>query len=423
MTRPTAMKQDTPCAAGDSVSVLSGSRSLGRTTTKKRSSFQPPPTSKTLTHLLAAPTVSNASNAINAINAARRHHRAHPLHLAITATPSVMGISAPEVSSASESISFARALEEPLNTATATAAALGGNTSTSSPKTRRKFSVGMELDCMRDRKSREHAKDLSDVVRRVGLSKSGLINDTSCTYAYATGGQGSFDICVDSTHVDPDISEIVLVKKSRVALDGVRTGEVTHVMKVGKEGGVLKEGQGKERLGQVKGKTGREREKEVLDDNWARREDSNDKKEMENKISHKRRRMHTQFSPTFEDCVFFLFPLPFLFFLLSFLCVFVWSSSFSVIVYAHSHTLHPSQLQTHSSPKLNLKPKAGNSTYARERAGSAATVNSTDFYNGPHSSLRTLSSTIGGMLAPPEALGSDKNVNAQGQGSARSRTA
>lgn len=59
-------------------------------------------------------------------------------------------------------------------------------------------------------KQRDRAKDLSDVVRRVGGSTS-------------RGGSG-FEIYVDPT--DPDIGEIVMVKKkkSRGGLDGLRWG-------------------------------------------------------------------------------------------------------------------------------------------------------------------------------------------------------
>lgn len=70
-------------------------------------------------------------------------------------------------------------------------------------------------------KEKDRSKDLSDVVRRVaGDSFS------------ATGG---FEIFVDPT-VDPDIGEIVMIKKkkSRLALDGMAwgaLGEVTNIAK------------------------------------------------------------------------------------------------------------------------------------------------------------------------------------------------
>ncbi|KAG5650532.1 hypothetical protein H0H81_011921 [Sphagnurus paluster] len=68
-------------------------------------------------------------------------------------------------------------------------------------------------------REKERGKDLSDVVRRVGVGSS--------------TARGGFDIYVDPT-VDEDIGEIVMVKKkkSRVALDGMRwgaLGEVTNV--------------------------------------------------------------------------------------------------------------------------------------------------------------------------------------------------
>ncbi|PPQ88282.1 hypothetical protein CVT25_005445 [Psilocybe cyanescens] len=87
------------------------------------------------------------------------------------------------------------------------------------------LNMGMELGSTRGRKSEEGVKDLSDVVRRVGLSESGLINDTSCTYACATGWKAGFEIYVDPSHADPDAGEIAPVKSSRVALDGVRVWE------------------------------------------------------------------------------------------------------------------------------------------------------------------------------------------------------
>ena len=71
----------------------------------------------------------------------------------------------------------------------------------------------------------EKAKDLSDVARRVGVPSA------------STGR--SFDIYVDPTD-DPDIGEIVVVKKkkSRAGLDGLRwgaLGDVTNTVKEVKE--------------------------------------------------------------------------------------------------------------------------------------------------------------------------------------------
>ncbi|PPQ81739.1 hypothetical protein CVT25_013626 [Psilocybe cyanescens] len=80
--------------------------------------------------------------------------------------------------------------------------------------------VGMGLGPPRGRMSRDRAKDLSDIVRCVGLSKSTLINDASFAYAHAMGEKGGFKIHVDPSHVDPDIGDIVLVKKSRVTPQG-----------------------------------------------------------------------------------------------------------------------------------------------------------------------------------------------------------
>ena len=71
-------------------------------------------------------------------------------------------------------------------------------------------------------KEKDRAKDLSDVVRRVGGD--------------SYSARGGFEIFVDPT-IDPDIGEIVMVKKkkSRAALDGMAwgaLGEVTNVPKV-----------------------------------------------------------------------------------------------------------------------------------------------------------------------------------------------
>ena len=71
-------------------------------------------------------------------------------------------------------------------------------------------------------KEKNRGQDLSDVVRRVGV-------DSFCA-------KNGFQIYVDPTD-DPDIGEIVMVKKkkSRLALDGMAwgaLGEVTNVPKV-----------------------------------------------------------------------------------------------------------------------------------------------------------------------------------------------
>ncbi|PPQ79746.1 hypothetical protein CVT25_003313 [Psilocybe cyanescens] len=89
------------------------------------------------------------------------------------------------------------------------------------PKKSKLSILSMGLGSNRDSKSQERAKDLFDVVHRVGLSESVLISSSSiAAYTYATGGEGGFEIYVDPSHVDPDIGEIVLVKKkSWVALE------------------------------------------------------------------------------------------------------------------------------------------------------------------------------------------------------------
>ncbi len=71
-------------------------------------------------------------------------------------------------------------------------------------------------------KEKDRAKDFSDVVRRIGAPAP-------------SSGRGGFEIYVDPT-VDPDIGEIVMVKKkkSRAALDGMNwgtLGEITNVPK------------------------------------------------------------------------------------------------------------------------------------------------------------------------------------------------
>ncbi|PPQ91217.1 hypothetical protein CVT25_001175 [Psilocybe cyanescens] len=409
----------------------------------------------------------------------------------ITATPSASGLSA---SSSEASASFARALEESWD-AIASAPPLplpvpvhGHSPSLIAPKTKAlgdpsvgagvggkaqrklvpkksKLSIlGMGLGSNRDRKSEERAKDLSDVVRRVGLSESGLVNDASCTYAYATGGKGGFEIYVDPSHVDPDIGEIVLVKKkkSRVALDGVgwgasaggAMGDVTNVVKVGKEGAVLKEGQGKEGLGQAKGKT-EEKEKEKWWTTIGRgRKDSKDKKEKENKISHKpieyihdphpRSKTPEPFFPKAQaqgsqsrmrfnslDSGMLLNPMS-----TAPASAFTSSSPFTSNsnAYLPSSTSSAAVTATATRPPApskivpmpteedeeNMEAERRSLVSQRERAGSSATMNSTYSYSNSNSGTRsrsgTLSSTVGGMLAPPGALGSGENVNAHAQG-------
>lgn len=158
----------------------------------------------------------------------------------ISSMPSASGLS---VSSSEVSASFAWALEESRDAVSpappfplplpvhrhghshllitpkiAAAAALGENTTTSTSKTHRKlvpekskrsiFSMGMGMvmgfRSMRNRKSEERVKDLSDVGRRVELSESDLVNN-SYTYAYATGGKGVFEIYLEPSHVNPDM--------------------------------------------------------------------------------------------------------------------------------------------------------------------------------------------------------------------------
>ena len=124
-------------------------------------------------------------------------------------------------------------------------------------------------------KDKGRGRDLSDVARRIGASPASL--------------RGGFEIYVDPT-VDPDIGEIVMVKKqkSRVALNGMSwgaLGEVTNVPEVANEqvskGKPLAIAKGKENPALLKVKVEEERKW------WSigrGRKDSKEK-EKENKIS------------------------------------------------------------------------------------------------------------------------------------------
>ena len=131
----------------------------------------------------------------------------------ITATPSATGLSS------DSSTSFSRSLEQSW---ASVPVPLAPKTDVE-PRKRlvpKKSKLGI-LTMGRD-KEKDRVKDLSDVVRRVGGDSFS-----------ATGG---FEIFVDPTD-DPDIGEIVMVKKkkSRLALDGMAWGtleDVTNVPKV-----------------------------------------------------------------------------------------------------------------------------------------------------------------------------------------------
>jgi serine/arginine repetitive matrix protein 2 len=131
----------------------------------------------------------------------------------ISATPSATGLSS------EGSTSFNRSLEESW---ASVPLPLAPKSDIQSRKrlVPKKSKLGI-LNMGRD-KEKNRGKDLSDVVRRVG--------------ADSFSARGGFDIFVDPTD-DPDIGEIVMVKKkkSRLALDGMAwgaLGEVTNVPKV-----------------------------------------------------------------------------------------------------------------------------------------------------------------------------------------------
>ena len=131
----------------------------------------------------------------------------------ITATPSATGLSS------EASTSFNRSLEE----AWASVPVPLAPKADIQPRKRlvpKKSKLNI-LNMGRD-KEKNRGKDLSDVVRRVGVDSFTAKN--------------GFEIFVDPTD-DPDIGEIVMVKKkkSRLALDGMAWGaldEVTNVPKV-----------------------------------------------------------------------------------------------------------------------------------------------------------------------------------------------
>lgn len=136
----------------------------------------------------------------------------------ISATPSATGLSS------EASVSFSRSLEE----SWATMPSIPSPLTPKAEEPLRKKLVPKKsklsiLGVGMGRSDRDKGKDLSDVVRRVGAA------NTAST-------RGGFEIYVDPT-IDPDIGEIVMVKKkkSRAALDGMAwgpLGEVTNVPKV-----------------------------------------------------------------------------------------------------------------------------------------------------------------------------------------------
>ncbi|PBK61490.1 hypothetical protein ARMSODRAFT_1025623 [Armillaria solidipes] len=139
----------------------------------------------------------------------------------VTATPSATGLSSEPNTSADHSLESSWASVPAA--AWASPSALAPRPTEVTPRKRlvpKKSKLGL-LGAGGAVKEREKTRDFSDVVRRVG-------GDASST-------RGGFEIYVDPTE-DPDIGEIVLVKrkKSRAALDGMRWGggpmaEVTNV--------------------------------------------------------------------------------------------------------------------------------------------------------------------------------------------------
>ena len=131
----------------------------------------------------------------------------------ITATPSATGLSS------DASTSYNRSLEE------AWASVPEPLAPKSDPQPRKRLvpkKSKLSILTMGRDKEKNRGKDLSDVVRRVGVD----------SFAARDG----FEIFVDPT-VDPDIGEIVMIKKkkSRAALNGMAwgaLGEVTNVPKL-----------------------------------------------------------------------------------------------------------------------------------------------------------------------------------------------
>ncbi|KAF9560634.1 hypothetical protein CPC08DRAFT_466596 [Agrocybe pediades] len=170
----------------------------------------------------------------------------------ISATPSSTGVSASASGSeASTSFVFNRSLEEEWAALAPTVGLAPKEDQSQEP--RRKLvpkksklsllSIGMGKG--RDQKREERARDLSDVVRRVGVNPtSGSF--TQQGFGHGGGpGSGAFEIYVDPS-VDPDIGDIVVVKKkkSRLGLDGMAwsaagsngaVSEVTNVPKTRQE--------------------------------------------------------------------------------------------------------------------------------------------------------------------------------------------
>lgn len=152
----------------------------------------------------------------NASNVATPPHQPHvPTIRFISATPSMVADS----SSLDASTSFAAVAPF----ASSPIAPKLSNKDSEAPRKRlvpKKSKLGL-LGAVGASKSKEKgSKDFSDVVRRVGAGNT------------ASTGRGGFEIYVDQA--DPEVGEIVMVKKkrSRLGLDGMKwgaLGEVTNV--------------------------------------------------------------------------------------------------------------------------------------------------------------------------------------------------
>jgi len=217
----------------------------------------------------------------------------------ISATPSSTGVSSSvSGSEASSSFIFNRSLEESWAALAPTVGLAPKDDQAQEPRRKlvpkkSKLSLlGIGMSKGRDQKREERARDLSDVVRRVGVNpSSGSLSQQG--FGHNGGaGSGAFEIYVDPA-VDPDIGDIVVVKKkkSRVGLDGLAWGgndamtEVTNVPKTRQEG---KEG-GKEGLLKVKIDEGQKWWSIGRGRKDSKEEKKEKKKDKENaKITHKR---------------------------------------------------------------------------------------------------------------------------------------
>ncbi|PPQ94679.1 hypothetical protein CVT25_009590 [Psilocybe cyanescens] len=250
---------------------------------------------------------------------------------------------------------------------------------------------GMGLGPVRNHDSAERAKDLSE------------------SYA-VSGSQSPLSLTICRAHIGDTAGEEV---EGSAGWGWVGYGcecgrgdwEVTTVMRVDRKGGYLKEGQGKEGLGQVKVKT---EEKE----NW-RKKIGRGKKD--NKISHK---------PSSPSPSLVIPHAP-----MSTTPASAFTSSSALTSTAHSNAHLPSSSPSAIATAMFMRPTApskvapmateedeGNMEAGRrliisqpERAGSVVTMLSAYSSNGTRSRSGTLNLTGGSMLASPGAFGSGTN--------------